>query len=492
MESFRRAEFGLEGEESDFSRKIVHSKCIRRFFLLICPIFLISASLLYISRSGYTIDNKGNPQLVAIQELEHVMNRKFEDLADSRSKLLNLIDELQTRLQTMNEGQQIITSKILDSNNVNTVLKSRDEDIKKIILATFGGNDLQTFLKSLNDEQNTFILEALKEHQHKAEQLIQRKKSPLIFDIHKNVFDLNLDENGEDKIDCASESKIPYNHILFTIPNKWNYLRAVWANDMDSFMNVVDDENFNSGLFTNVVKTIKIHKHNNPCLKVFMYNDNDCLSLVNEIYPQAQDIFLNDIEYGPYRSDICRALMLYKYGGLYVDVDLQPVVNILDYISSKNVDFSSSLMGNGHEFFQAILYSVPKADLLIRYVELCLKWLSIPEATRPANIGGLMGVWAIGKAYETINEERELQGLPGISSLLLKEVSMSREDFDAKKYSNAFWQDGEGGFCNYVNINPNTNEIVAYSRFVGFKQWCGKVASGHNDYHKLKDDKKNG
>ena len=91
---------------------------------------------------------------------------------------------------------------------------------------------------------------------------------------------------------------------------------------------------FDPLIFHNVLHSIHLHKKNNPCLKIYVYDDTDCNRLIKKVYEPAHKQY-NKIKYGAYKGDLCRGAMLYKYGGLYLDVDIKLHIDALRYFKDK-------------------------------------------------------------------------------------------------------------------------------------------------------------
>jgi len=79
-------------------------------------------------------------------------------------------------------------------------------------------------------------------------------------------------------------------------------------------------------------------KELNPEYKMQLYDDEKCreflLNEYGELYKKVFD-FLKD---GPIKADFWRVCILYKYGGVYSDIDNSPLVSISKFIE-PNVDF---------------------------------------------------------------------------------------------------------------------------------------------------------
>ena len=76
----------------------------------------------------------------------------------------------------------------------------------------------------------------------------------------------------------------------------------------------------------------------NPEYEIKLYDDTMCKDfLLTEFSQQHLDLF-NYLTDGPIKADFWRLCIVYKYGGLYVDSDIEPIVPLRDYID-PTVDF---------------------------------------------------------------------------------------------------------------------------------------------------------
>jgi len=83
----------------------------------------------------------------------------------------------------------------------------------------------------------------------------------------------------------------------------------------------------------------------NPEYEIKLYDDNLCkVFLLNKFGQLFVDIF-NFIKDGPIKADFWRCCILYKYGGFYVDADIDPLVPI-DSFLENNIDFISCISKN--------------------------------------------------------------------------------------------------------------------------------------------------
>ena len=83
----------------------------------------------------------------------------------------------------------------------------------------------------------------------------------------------------------------------------------------------------------------------NPDWQIKLYDDQMCADfLLNEYGTLYADIF-NFIPDGPIKADFWRVCIINKYGGLYVDADIEPLVSLETYIV-PDVDFITCISYN--------------------------------------------------------------------------------------------------------------------------------------------------
>jgi mannosyltransferase OCH1-like enzyme len=83
-------------------------------------------------------------------------------------------------------------------------------------------------------------------------------------------------------------------------------------------------------------------KELNPEYEIKLYDDELCQQFLLEEYSQIYLDIFNFIPDGPIKADFWRLCIINKYGGLYVDADINPVVPLNKYIE-ENDDFVSCI-----------------------------------------------------------------------------------------------------------------------------------------------------
>ena len=86
-------------------------------------------------------------------------------------------------------------------------------------------------------------------------------------------------------------------------------------------------------------------KELNPEYEIKLYDDNLCQQFLLEEYSQLHLDIFNFIPDGPIKADFWRVCIINKYGGLYVDADINPIVPLKQYIED-NDDFVTCISSN--------------------------------------------------------------------------------------------------------------------------------------------------
>jgi hypothetical protein len=119
-----------------------------------------------------------------------------------------------------------------------------------------------------------------------------------------------------------------------------------------------------------------------------LWNDTRCFSIMT---PTAQDKF-KAIQYGPYKSDLCRLFVMSKFGGVYTDQDVwlekEPTGHVLV--------MESPLLKKGKDrpyIMNAVMVSDANNPLFERAIKIMLHTNENDKWRR-----GLWGPWALWKA----------------------------------------------------------------------------------------------
>ena len=73
-------------------------------------------------------------------------------------------------------------------------------------------------------------------------------------------------------------------------------------------------------------------KELNQDYEIKLYSDIDCEKFLEKEYSKLYKLIFNSIPHGPIKADFWRICILYKYGGIYSDIDNEPIIPLSDYI----------------------------------------------------------------------------------------------------------------------------------------------------------------
>ena len=100
---------------------------------------------------------------------------------------------------------------------------------------------------------------------------------------------------------------------------------------------------------------IRIYSRNwrilNPDYEIKLYDDEMCYDFLLTEYSKLHADIFNFIPDGPIKADFWRVCIINKYGGLYVDADIQPLVPLSDYIN-KDDEFVTCISMNFNKYSQ--------------------------------------------------------------------------------------------------------------------------------------------
>ena len=83
----------------------------------------------------------------------------------------------------------------------------------------------------------------------------------------------------------------------------------------------------------------------NPEYEIKLYDDVLCKKFLLDEYSQLHLDIFNFLEDGPIKADFWRICILNKYGGLYVDADIEPLIPLNKYIENDD-DFVTCISSN--------------------------------------------------------------------------------------------------------------------------------------------------
>ena len=120
---------------------------------------------------------------------------------------------------------------------------------------------------------------------------------------------------------------------------------------------------------------IKIYSKNwqilNPEFQIKLYDDDLCREFFKKEFPNQPHLQIFDfIPDGPIKADFWRVCVLFKYGGYYVDADIQPILPLRKFIEKDDV-FICCTGNNTNGWFWKVsvnphFLAAPKGHFILR------------------------------------------------------------------------------------------------------------------------------
>ena len=209
-----------------------------------------------------------------------------------------------------------------------------------------------------------------------------------------------------------------------------------------------------------------------PDYEVKLYDNNDCINFLKTEYNDEYVDIFNYIKDGPIKADFWRICILYKYGGIYSDIDIEPLINI-EKIMLPDTTFITCLSATSKNINPHFIVAEPRHKVL----KMCIdKYLEMYRDKKKYTYWGWSIVYVMKDVLREIFDKyitedgiyydkdiTEQQGL-GNKYQFLKEVStwsMSIFDF------NSLWLrlTNTGRkllYCKYNNIKVLNNKYDGY------------------------------
>ena len=175
------------------------------------------------------------------------------------------------------------------------------------------------------------------------------------------------------------------------------------------------------------LKVISKMKEHNPEFKFILYDDNAMdLFMKNNFQGRVYDCFLA-LNIGAAKADLWRYCVLYKIGGVYLDIDAQITGSLNELIGNEEEAIISREKNMG-SFLQWMLVYPPAHEIMKRTIELCCERIenrvnniihatgpavyteAINEVIQPHLVKKVNNLWHV--SDKSINEEMSAEDFP--------------------------------------------------------------------------------
>ena len=108
----------------------------------------------------------------------------------------------------------------------------------------------------------------------------------------------------------------------------------------------------------------------NPEYEYRLYNDEDVFEFIKNEFPDYLAVY-RKIEYGASKADLWRYLVMYKYGGVYADIDCRCLRPLREWINPGSAFVTQ--LGINRDLCQWLLISVPENPVFLKAAQRVLK-----------------------------------------------------------------------------------------------------------------------
>ena len=124
----------------------------------------------------------------------------------------------------------------------------------------------------------------------------------------------------------------------------------------------------------NMLQAVNRVKALNPDYEYYLYDDQDCRDFLLNNFGKEYLMAFDNLIPGAFKCDFWRYAILYLYGGVYVDIDLTPLVPFNQMIDPEDEFVSvvdKDTWGGQNAIYQAFIACAPKHPILKHALKLC-------------------------------------------------------------------------------------------------------------------------
>lgn len=154
------------------------------------------------------------------------------------------------------------------------------------------------------------------------------------------------------KLSIISKIKLPY-------PMKMYYKTIIPLNIFQTW--------HTKNLPEKMRKNMELIKTNNPAFNYYLYDDDDCYNFIKENYKADVLDAFNTLIPGAYKADLWRYCVLYKLGGVYLDIKYKPLNNFKFINLTEKEHWVLDLDKNG--IYNAVMVCLPNNQILKKAID---------------------------------------------------------------------------------------------------------------------------
>ena len=192
---------------------------------------------------------------------------------------------------------------------------------------------------------------------------------------HWNELNDNSSSNNNTYI---HEHKIPNRVLMMHQYNLLNSTIFPFSNNITNLTDLIDIKDLKQRGLIALQRNVYNIIHHHPDAIITFMTDRECIEQMNIVLTKHYNAtfatqyiyYFQNEKHGMFRGDICRAIVLYEYGGIYYDVDLDVRYNTFHTIQKNTKFVTISGAGIYQYWFQAFIGVIPYHPVMKRTIEL--------------------------------------------------------------------------------------------------------------------------
>jgi len=124
----------------------------------------------------------------------------------------------------------------------------------------------------------------------------------------------------------------------------------------------------------NLYNNIKLLQKMNPEFDIYLYDDQDRINFIKNNFNKEVFDAYNSLIPGAYRADLWRYCIIYKYGGIYIDIKYHTYIPLINLIKESEYTFVNTYSGlcidsyDGNEIQNTFFISSPNNQIFINSI----------------------------------------------------------------------------------------------------------------------------
>lgn len=164
-------------------------------------------------------------------------------------------------------------------------------------------------------------------------------------------------------------------------------------------------------------------------LQYKLWNEQDCQQLVNKKFPQYKKLY-QQFRYKIQKIDFIRYCILYQYGGIYLDCDIQPIKNFKHLFNRDYFFVKNPIPPNKGIIYNAIMGSKSKNKLFLDILK------EVERSTKEKQKKDIYKKWKGRLVFQTTGQYMLKRVLGDLKSKNFLNIISVNNESKGRKYNN--------------------------------------------------------